>query len=546
MNDTTAIFAPLWKRKWAILAVGIVVGAATYLYYKQATRVFLVETKIYLGSGSEELAPGERGTKAPKLNGGEQAALINSLIVGEVRQRLRAEGVTGLKGATLRAKSAEKSPFITIAAEAHTARFAAVFANATARRYLKRQAANRRQAITTAIAIARRQLFRFEAASIAKAAAEQAKSKSKSATSSAGNTANVLQIADVNARINQLESELNSFSARQLTPATPALARQLAPTPRKNAIFGFVIGIVLAAIGAYLFARFDRRLRSLSGIESIFGAPILTALPKVRQPVVNREGTPAPSKLLLEPMRRLHTSLSLARGLGGGTAPRGAIAFLSADPGDGKSTVVADLAIVQRDAGARTLVIDANLRRPMQARLLGGDGSLGLAEVLTQDRPLEDALQRVATARPPVRADLEAPGSAPVAVAERAAEGSLSLLASGQPVANPPAMLGSAAMADLLHTVAQDFDFVLVDTASPLEVSDAMPLLALVNAIVVVARIGHTREMSAPRLAQMLALDSSAQTLGVVANCALPKDIERYGFASSRNGRVWGPKLTRR
>ena len=62
------------------------------------------------------------------------------------------------------------------------------------------------------------------------------------------------------------------FSRRpgQLNPAKPELARVLAPTPRKNAIFGFLIGIVLAAIGAYLLQRFDRRLRSLAGMEEVF------------------------------------------------------------------------------------------------------------------------------------------------------------------------------------------------------------------------------------------------------------------------------------
>ena len=106
-TDATAIFAPLWKRKWIILAVGVLVAGATYLYYKHTTKVYLAETKLYLGAGAEEQAPTERGSgsKSPKVNAAEQATIINSIVVEEVRQRLRAQGNKQLlHGAKVRAK----------------------------------------------------------------------------------------------------------------------------------------------------------------------------------------------------------------------------------------------------------------------------------------------------------------------------------------------------------------------------------------------------------------------------------------------------------
>src|SRR5204863_8764810 len=109
--------------------------------------------------------------------------------------------------------------------------------------------------------------------------------------------------------------------------------------------------------------------------------------------------------------------------------------------------------------------------------------------------------------------------------------------------ANPPPMLQSEARAALLRERADQFDVGLVDASSPVEVSDPMPLLPLVDGVIVVARVGYTREVSAERLAQMLRQTSFAPTLGIVANCAPPKEIERYGLASSRNGRVWGAGL---
>jgi len=130
---------------------------------------------------------------------------------------------------------------------------------------------------------------------------------------------------------------------------------------------------------------------------------------------------------------------------------------------------------------------------------------------------------------------------APVAtVVESREAGSLFLLAGGGPVANPPALLGHGAMAELLRTVAEDFDYVLIDAPSPLEVSDVMPLLKLVDAIVVVARVAHTRETSAQRLVQLLA-QSDARALGIAANCLPRREMDRYGFATGDG--PWTGKL---
>ena len=72
----------------------------------------------------------------------------------------------------------------------------------------------------------------------------------------------------------------------------------------------------------------------------------------------------------------------------------------------------------------------------------------------------------------------------------------------------------------------------LIDVPSPLEVSDAMPLLAAVDAIVLVARAGHTHERSARRLWQLLSNTPSAPILGVVANGIAPREMQKYGIST--------------
>jgi Mrp family chromosome partitioning ATPase len=192
---------------------------------------------------------------------------------------------------------------------------------------------------------------------------------------------------------------------------------------------------------------------------------------------------------------------------------------------------------VQRDAGERTMLVEADFRRPTQARLLdlGPQNGQGLASVLSGGSLPSVAMERVRVSAAQPNGGNGAPGGS-VATAVAAQDGSLSVLRGGGEVANPPALLGRPEMADLLSTLGRDFDNVLVDAPPPLQVSDTMPLLGAVDGIVIVARIDHTRESSARRLMQLLSRTPSAPVLGVVANAVRPRDIEQYGF-SSRTGK---------
>lgn len=534
--DTPAIFAPLWRRKWLILAVALLAAAGTYLYYKRAAPVFQANTQIYLGAGAEEQVGGERKSTLPDISA--QTAIINSIVVEGVRRRLRSEHNIAAARGTVRTKPTEKGGlFITITTEAHKPKAAAILANDVAQEYILRQREGHQRGIRTAIEIARRQLRRIE---LSNAAVPQGKGRTGLSASS------VLQEATLNSKINQLEATLATTGAQQLRPAKPDFSKQIAPTPKKSALFGFVIALLLASVAAYVLERLDRRLRSLERIETIFGVPVLAAMPAVRRPIVLREGRPRPSRQLLEPLRRLHNALLLAEPLGrdGAGCPR-AILFISPESGDGKSTVVADLALVRSDAGERVAVVEANLRRPVMTRFLNVGGSVGLADVLTGAQTLDEAMQSVHASR---SADAEQSGQSAGGVAtvvESRSLGSLLLLASGPEVSNPPALLASGAMAELVRGMAGDYDAVLLDAPSPLGVSDAMPLLPIVEGIVIVARVGHTREAAAQKLVQLLSRVASAPVLGVVVNCVTQRDLERYGFAA-RSAWLGRRKLSRR
>jgi Mrp family chromosome partitioning ATPase len=543
MNQTTdaiSIFSPLWRHKWLILAVGIAVAAGSYFYYKRQRPLYRAATQIYLGEEQTATA----GSKTPSAAVSGQVAIINEIVVERVKELLRHGHKAALvRGGTVKATAAEKSVFITVTAEVHSARGAVLLVNTTAQTFIKRQQASHQRSIEQQIAISRRQLRRIEAASAASVVSKPTASKGKTptststSTSTSSGTANVLQEASLTSKINQLESSLAGTGAQQIKPAKIGTAQLLSPTPKRNAIFGFVIGLVLAAIASYVLARADRRLRSLAGVEAVFRSRVLVALPTVRRPIVSRDGRLAPSRSLLEPLRRLHTALQL------GAMPEAehnrssrVILFTSANAGDGKSTLIADLALVQRDAGERVAVVEADFRRPVLAKILGLDGAHGLAEVLAGTVSVEDAMQRVL----PTPAAAPDPVGSAAAVAtsvESPSKGSLFLLAGGGPAANPPALLADERITDVLRSIAEDFDYVLIDAPSPVEVTDVVPLLKSVDGIVVVARLAHTREMSAQRLVELLENTPHGPMLGLAANCVPRRETQRYGF-SSANGRV--------
>ncbi len=535
MNETTdasALFAPLWRRKWLILLVGALVAAGSYAHYKRQHSVYQAATQIYLANGSEEqsLLASAQGKKSLGERAiSDQAAIVNSNVVSEaVHNQLRAEHARAALKGKARAKATAGSDVVAIAAEAANAKAAAKLANTYASVYIKRQRATYVKEVRAAIVTTRRQLRRVEAQANAQKAARAGKGSSAVSGSAA------LQAATLASRINQFESDLTVSSVTQISPATAKKAELLSPKPKKNAIFGFVLGLLLASIAVYVLSRLDRRLRSLTAIEAAFHTSTLAALPKVSRPIQLEEGQPRTSTPLLEPLRRAHTALqlgSLARGAE--HAPRVLLA-LSADPADGRSTFLAGLALTRRDAGERVALVEADFRRPVQGRLLDVNAAQGLAQVLEGRLSAGEAMRPV-SGPSQLPADNVASesiaGGVSTLVQARSDTGAASVLVCGGPSPNPPALLSSGAAEGLVRALAEDHDSVLIDAPSPLEFSDAMSLLHLVDGIVIVARVGHTRQASAERLIELLERSPSAPVLGVVANGVATSELARLGFS---------------
>jgi capsular polysaccharide biosynthesis protein/MinD-like ATPase involved in chromosome partitioning or flagellar assembly len=541
MNDTTdatAILAPLWRWKWLILLIAVLAGVGSYFYYREQPKVFQSQTQLYLLSGSEE-QQGEKGASGggkSKLNAAAQAQLITTVVRERVRKELRNEKTKTAKQALkgkVRVKAGEKSSFLTITTEARTATASALYANTLARSYIQRQHAQYMRGLRRTIAINKRQLHRLETPH--RIGHGKGASTGVSATSE-------LQAANLSTKINQLEAQLNVKAVSQINPAKQKTARLLQPKPRKNAEFGFVIGLILSAIAVFVLSRFNRRLRTVTDVESALGAPVLTVIPQVKTPIIDRDGAPTPARRTLEPLRKLDVTLRLpVNANGSGPVKPRTVLLLSLETSEGASSVLAGLALVQREAGEQIAVVEANLRRPTLSKLLRLPGNRGLLDVLAGSVPVSAVMQSVQSpkAADAAPADAEQQQQSAVATALAQHEGSVSVLAAATGAPNPQALIASDTMTVALQTIAQQSDRVLVDCTPPLEVSDAIPLLSTVDGIVLVVRLGHARDAAARRMRQLLARTPSAPVIGVVANGAARKEVERYGSAGAVRRRLF-------
>jgi Mrp family chromosome partitioning ATPase/capsular polysaccharide biosynthesis protein len=222
-------------------------------------------------------------------------------------------------------------------------------------------------------------------------------------------------------------------------------------------------GLVLAAIGALLLERGDRRVRDRAGLLARIPVPVLTGVPSPR----GHKGIDMPPPVR-EAFRTLQIQLDLRR-----TDGCRRILVTSASSGDGKTTTVLNLAFALISAGHRVIVVDFDLREPDLGRQLGLEDAPGVVTTLTTGEPLT-SIMRAAPRLPPLRV-----------VQVSSGPGDIALL---------PTL--TRRMESILQEAGAVADYVLIDTAPLGEVGDALPLVGHVDDVLVVGRPGSTDRRS--------------------------------------------------
>lgn len=296
---------------------------------------------------------------------------------------------------------------------------------------------------------------------------------------------------------------LNSYSSLTLSEASSGdtvtvVAEAVRPTApirpqvMRNTMLAAIVGAMLAIGVAYLVEYLDDTVKTPEDLR-VADLNVVAAVQEVhlnskgagKEPFVLKE----PKSLVAEAYRTLRTNLqfsSLDR-------PLRSLVVTSAVATEGKTTTVANLAVVIAQAGKRVVLVDADLRRPSAHKLFNLPNRDGLTTALVQE-----------------------PGKLDGYLQDTPVE-NLRVLTSGPVPPNPQELLGSQRMEELIRQLEQDADIVLVDTPPSLMVADASVLAARTDGVLMVVNAGKTR-----RTAIEQAVDSlrqiGARVVGAVLN----------------------------
>lgn len=298
------------------------------------------------------------------------------------------------------------------------------------------------------------------------------------------------------------DKDYGGVSLQVISP--PSSAWQVQPNLANNLLIGGILGMLAGFMLAFLVDRADRRFRSPEEIRRQLGVPVLGHIPTIaptrrqlaaqrRDPVRSRVAPVLttflqPESPTAEAYRGLRTSLLYSAR----RSDYRIVQVTSAHPGEGKTTLAANLAISVAQSGKRVLLVDADFRRPKVAKVFGLDDSSGLATVLNGQSELCDSVRET-----------------PIV--------GLWALPCGPLPANPAELLSSAEFTELLDVLREQYDFVIIDTPPLLPVSDPAIVASHADTVILVMRLTKGARDAVIQATEILAgLD--AEMLGVVVN----------------------------
>lgn len=275
---------------------------------------------------------------------------------------------------------------------------------------------------------------------------------------------------------------------------------------------GALIGFILFSGLAYLLELADRSYRNPDEIANDLGMPIIGHLPLATISRADRIDDKVDSSVVTlhknrssisEAFRGIRTAVFFACQQGNIKV----IQVTSPVPGDGKSTVAANIAVSIAQSGRRVCLIDCDFRRPRVAKMFGLKEDTGLVQVIGGKTEIQDAIQETSIPN-------------------------LFSLTCGRRPGNPSELLSSEAFSDALAYLRENYDFVLVDTPPMLVVSDPANVASMVDGVILTVRLRRNLKPIATRASQMLH-SINANMLGVVVN-GIGVGGNGYGYGGYR------------
>ncbi len=252
----------------------------------------------------------------------------------------------------------------------------------------------------------------------------------------------------------------------------------VSPNIMKNTAIGLLFGIVLAVAVIFLIDFFDNTVKDNDELSNRFDKPILGEVQffshngkrKRRKKNTSFEDHPRCTLLnddipfyIIESYKAMRTNLTFSLS----TSDKKIIAVSSSMPGEGKSTTAANLAIALAQTDSKVLLIDGDLRRPVQHKTFEINNKNGLSSILGKMKKIEECIQQTSL-------------------------DNLDIITSGPKPPNPSELLASAQTEKLLEAVSEKYDYIIIDTPPINVVSDTLGLNKYIAGVILVLRYGIT------------------------------------------------------
>jgi Mrp family chromosome partitioning ATPase len=282
-------------------------------------------------------------------------------------------------------------------------------------------------------------------------------------------------------------AQLAQVAQRATPPDSPS-----APKPARNAVIGGGLGLLLGLGLIGLLESVDRRLRTPEEAEEAGGFPYLGLVPEDALGDVPDSAPTHEHIVSMNAFQMMRTNVGF---LNVDNPPK-SLLVTSPLPQEGKTTVSIGIALAGAAAQQRTLLIEADLHRPVHAERLGLKVQPGLADYLSGSADLDAVVQSHGFADPAQTG--EANGSEP------SAQPMLSCITAGTPTRWPTGLLGSDKFRQFIAELSDQYELVVIDSGPLLAVPEASEIVTMVDCVVFCLRLGHTTIDQARRGRQAL------------------------------------------
>ena len=498
-TDLRAYAAVLRRRKWTILLVVLLTIGASLFFSIRQTPLYRSTARVLV----KPLNPNQvlQGFSYAVSMDTEAALVASPKVAGLAAKIVGDQGIDPAEPGTLSTGAPLNTNFLDVSYSAADATDAAAWAQAYAYAYVDNRKAQARELYQSATGGYQDRLDDLDGQ------LTHLQDKLSRATPAASATIQA-QIENVNEQIRFAQLQLAQVPIPTNDSAQVIAEAQISSAPYtpdyvRNIAFAIAAGLALGIGVGFLREQFDDRMSGPDEMEEQVGAPTLAVVPHFNAPRKRREefliGRDQPKSPSAEAYRTVRTNIEfMAR-----TNQLKVVGVASPSLGEGKTTTTANLAFSLATAGRRVVVVSCDLRKPKLYRLFGLSNDVGLSDVLTQGVSVGSAVQRV-------------PGVP-----------TLLVMASGPVPSNPAELLGSDGMQSLLAGLRDAADFVLLDTAPVLAVSDAMVLAPRCDGVVMVVDASTTAR-SAARIAREQIEQVGGNIVGGVFNNFDPSNAKTY------------------